>query len=483
MKKVVINGKKTFASNGGVFQGWGSSLCWWAHRVGYDDELARIAAEAFCDPEKGLGVNVLRYNIGGGDDPSHTHIMRTDSAIPGFWKDPKKDEATGAWTWDYDWEQDQNQVNTLKKCLEAGRDMIVEGFSNSPPYFMTVSGCTSGADPGTADNLRADAVEDFAKYMADVTEHFDKVLGIRFQSVEPMNEPHGDWEYLSPKQEGCHIDAAGLGSEILVAMRKALDAHGYQDIPVAGSDEPGVEVQLESLKLLSREAIDAIARVDTHTYHGDCREELRDLILAEGKDIWMSEVDGGDVIGEGSGEMGPALWLARRMSEDLNGLNPSAWVLWQLIDQHISSEGMNGRKDMGMVDLNGGYWGLAVMDHDKKELIKTMKYYAYGQFSRFIRPGSRPITVEKDFAAAVSKDGKSLSIIAVNAEPDEKLVAFELQDLPELPEGSCVSVVRTSGGIENGEKWQELSPLAADKNGFSALLAPFSVTSFTVPLA
>ncbi|MBQ6678941.1 MAG: hypothetical protein IJM76_02870 [Lachnospiraceae bacterium] len=482
MKNYVIDGSRAFASNKGVFQGWGSSLCWWAHRVGYDDTVAEIAAKAFCDPEAGLGINVLRYNIGGGDDPAHDHIMRTDSAIPGFWKDPKKDPETGAWTWDYDWEQDRNQVNTLRKCLEAGQDMIVEGFSNSPPYFMTVSGCTSGADPGTADNLREDAVDDFAAYMADVTEHFDKVFGIRFQSVEPMNEPHGDWEYLSPKQEGCHIGAEKLGSAILVAMRKALDKRGLQDIPVAGTDEPGVEVMLESLKLLSPEAIDAIARVDTHTYHGDCREELRDLILAKGKDIWMSEVDGGEVLGEGSGEMGPALWLAKRICDDMNGLNPSAWVLWQLIDQHISSEGMNGRRDMGMVDRVRGYWGTAVMDHDKKELLLTMKYYALGQFSRYLRPGCRPIPAEGDFVAAVTPDGKELVITAVNTEGTEVPAAFEFRNLS-VKAGAEAQVIRTSGSIENGEHWKTIAPLTTRENGLDAVLQPFSVTTFFLPLA
>ena len=37
--------------NDGIFEGWGTSLCWWANRIGYSDSLAEKAAEAFCDPE------------------------------------------------------------------------------------------------------------------------------------------------------------------------------------------------------------------------------------------------------------------------------------------------------------------------------------------------------------------------------------------------------------------------------------------------
>ena len=38
----------------GEFQGWGTSLCWWANRVGYSEELTLLTAEAFFDKEKDL---------------------------------------------------------------------------------------------------------------------------------------------------------------------------------------------------------------------------------------------------------------------------------------------------------------------------------------------------------------------------------------------------------------------------------------------
>ena len=78
-----VSPKNFSTTNGGVFEGWGSSLCWWANRVGYSDVLAQQAAELFYG-EKGLSLNIMRYNIGGGDDPTHTHITRTDSEVPGW---------------------------------------------------------------------------------------------------------------------------------------------------------------------------------------------------------------------------------------------------------------------------------------------------------------------------------------------------------------------------------------------------------------
>ena len=56
---ITVDPQNAFEVNEGVFEGWGTSLCWWANRIGYSDALTRLAAEAFCDPEKGLGLIVL----------------------------------------------------------------------------------------------------------------------------------------------------------------------------------------------------------------------------------------------------------------------------------------------------------------------------------------------------------------------------------------------------------------------------------------
>ena len=55
----------------GEFQGWGTSLCWWANRIGYSDKLTEQAANLFFSAD-GLNMNIGRYNIGGGDDVADT---------------------------------------------------------------------------------------------------------------------------------------------------------------------------------------------------------------------------------------------------------------------------------------------------------------------------------------------------------------------------------------------------------------------------
>jgi hypothetical protein len=113
MKTINIRKCNLSTTNNGIFQGWGTSLCWWANRIGYSPVLTEKSAELFFG-DSGLRMNIIRYNIGGGDDPSHKHITRTDSMIPG-WLSYNKD--TDEYTYNYT--ADINQLNVLKALVSG----------------------------------------------------------------------------------------------------------------------------------------------------------------------------------------------------------------------------------------------------------------------------------------------------------------------------------------------------------------------------
>ena len=51
----------------GEFEGFGTSLCWWANRIGKNSALTEQAGKLFFHAEEGLGMSIGRYNLGGGD--------------------------------------------------------------------------------------------------------------------------------------------------------------------------------------------------------------------------------------------------------------------------------------------------------------------------------------------------------------------------------------------------------------------------------
>ncbi|WP_019678203.1 discoidin domain-containing protein, partial [Ruminococcus flavefaciens] len=278
----------------------------------------------------------------------------------------------------------------------------------------------------------------------------------------------------SNKQEGCHFDQGSSMDKIYQELSKSLKKRGLNDIIISANDESVIDTQITSWNKMSDATRALIGRIDTHTYGGSKRGELKDTAIKAGRNLWMSEVDGGSTAGSNAGEMGAGLWLADRITLDLNELNSSAWILWQVIDNHISSVGMNGNKDKGMVNTQGGYWGLAVADHDSNRIILTKKYYSMGQFSRYIRPGMTMLKCSNNCVAAFDRRNGRLVIVATNDGSSDKQLVFDLSGFSSM--GSSASAVRTS----NSENWKDIGSIPVSGGALAATLAKQSVTTFII---
>ena len=479
MKKITISKANISKTNGGVFEGWGTSLCWWANRVGFSEKLTKDSARLFFSKEEGLGLNIMRYNIGGGDDPTHSHITRTDSEMPGWWK---YDEESKEFIFNSN--TDHNQLAVLKEAYKAsGDDAYVEAFSNSPPYYMTVSGCSSGGKNPLANNLKKSQIVPFAEYLAEVCDYIQSHHNVKIKSLAAMNEPFTNyWRYFSDKQEGCHVSPGKMQSDVLVATANALKERQLDDIIVTATDETNTKRQLKALRKLSSDALSVVERISTHTYE-KATAGVGNLSREMGKNIWMSETDWSSESGENSGEMGPALWLCEKIIEDMNTISPSAWVIWQIVAAYISHvPDPKGRLDMpGMPDLTKGYWGTAFADIDKKEIYLTQKYYAFGQLSKFIRPGMTIVHTDKTSLGAYDKNTDRLVLVCINTkekDADASVVFHSFSDGMRK-----ITPVRTSGNMKDGEHWNTLPSFTADGNQFNYTLKGNSVTTFIIDMA
>ena len=467
-KTIVLSPEDTYAINNGVFEGWGTSLCWWANRVGYSDSLAQQCADTFFG-ENGLHLNIARFNIGGGDNPSHNHITRTDSNMPGYTK-----YQNGQVT--YDWSADANQRNVLQRCIKAaGDDMIVEMFSNSPPYYMCKSGCSTGNTNPGANNLKDDCYDDFAEYLAEVCKHYQEDWNIKVQSIDAMNEPYTNfWGANSPKQEGCHFDIGNSESKIILELQKSMARRGMSDVIISASDETSIDTQINAFNALSADAKSAVGRIDTHTYGGSKRSQLKDVAISAGKNLWMSEVDGKGEAGQNAGAMAPGLWLSERITTDCNGLNASAWILWQVIDSHVCAAGYNGKKDGGMLNMNAGFWGTGVADHDKDTIYLSKKYRCFGQYTRYIRPGMIMLNCSGNTLAAYDKENGKLVIVTYNTSGSTAEQTYDLSAFSAV--GTAAQTIRTS----NTEDWKDVGDTALNGKQLPVKLPGNSVTTFII---
>ncbi|HKP96811.1 MAG TPA: glycoside hydrolase [Fibrobacteria bacterium] len=395
-----------------TFEGWGTSLCWWAHDLGtWQDQGLDALTTLVADTSRGLGMSIFRYNIGGGDQPGHNH-MRSDGDVPGW----KPTEAGP-----YDWNADAGQRKTMAFLRRKVPNPIWEAFSNSPPWWMTKSGCASGNNDGS-NNLKEDYYDDFAEYLVTVTKHLQETDSVVIRTLTPLNEPNSSWWTAKGKQEGCMFSRA-TQPRILQEVGRRLKDAGLTRTSLSAADANSITEMVGNANSYDSVTLSYISQFNTHSYFGSDadRRSLADAAQRFHKKLWQSET--GPLSWPGGNQFDVAMWSANLILRDLREMRAEAWVDWQV--------------------AGGGIWG--VIDYSRSNQTSKMnkKGYAYAQFSRFIRPGSLIIGSDNPntLAALVPATG-SLVVVAVNTGSSASSYAFDLTRFQILPQAA--QVYRTS---------------------------------------
>lgn len=400
-----------------TLEGWGTTLAWWADAIGNwtDETKKNEILDLVFSPTNGLGLNIARYNIGGSENPEHEH-MRPGGEVPGFQVVPGV----------YDWSADAGQRAVLKGAIDRGVN-ITEAFSNSPPYWMTYSKCTAGSVNGLSNNLYDDSYDAFADYLTEVVKHFRDFWGVNFRTVSPINEP---WTPTAWKaggiQEGCHYDVSKQ-SQIMASLKKKLVEKGLQT-KVSGPEENFIDWNVSHYNQYDQSGRDAIAQLNVHSYNGTERAQAKALAFKENKKLWMSEVSWG---GDGSGsheDMTAAFNIANGVMMDMKWMQPEAWVHWQIVENEVNSD-----------------WGLIHANFEGTPGYSTTKsYYAFANFTKFIRPGYKFIGGFDNDNVLAAYDEASRKVVFVVKNGGDSAIDYTYNLSKFTSIGSTAKVYRTS---------------------------------------
>jgi O-glycosyl hydrolase len=382
---VVINANERYQE----IEGFGASGAWWAQDVGgWQDANRRHVIELLFDQEKGIGLSVYRYNIGGGSQ---------DDII-----DPWR----GAETFEidrgvYDWSRDANAVWVLKAAQQAGVERFI-AFANSPTGRMTISGKANGHPDGDS-NLREDMVDDFAQYLVDVVRHLREDEGVPIGWISPINEPQWDWQ-PSKGQEGCHYTTGEILA-VTRALLAALDKSGM-DVHVSAPDAGEWKFAPVYVQTLFEDDPEVGARLDhfaVHSYWSELRNKLslKDYMERKhpGVKLWMTEwteMQEGRDYGIES-----ALVMANVIHDDVALAGVTSWQYWIAVSKYNYRD------------------GLIYTDEYKQDIRETKRLWAMGNYSRFVRPGYVRIGATAENAdlkvsAYSAPDGSELVLVAIN---------------------------------------------------------------------
>ncbi len=396
-------------------EGWGGSLCWWANILGgYSDTDVQMIGDWITDPN-GLNMNIFRFNIGGGDDPEHNHMRPDGGAMPGY-----KASATA----DFDWTQDENQRRIVKQLIQSRidqtgeNDIILEAFSNSPPYWMTKSGCSAGYFEGGVPNLRDDMYEEFADYLTEVTRYYHDSLGITFHTIEPFNEPYSTWWTAFGGQEGCYFGQKEQEKmiRVLYDMLEEKDMLGYTGI--SAMDPSSLDQGYNGFVAYKNQGdiLPKLLQLNVHSYFGSAnsRRNLARFAHENYFRLWQSESGPLNMSGT---DQELFLTIAARIVKDIREMKCTAWLDWQLAANQSP------------------IWGILVGNYFQApyQISRGDGYYYRSQFSRFIKPGYTIIDADSpNTLAALSPDETELVLVIVNETNANKDHSYDLSAFKEI---------------------------------------------------
>ncbi|MEU6588257.1 glycoside hydrolase [Streptomyces sp. NPDC046881] len=436
----------------------GASGAWWVNDLKNFDPGVRARLAKLLFSKDGLALSSYRYNIGGGG----TGVTYAPRAPEDFLK------PDGG----YDWSKDEAGRYFLRAAAEYGvKDLI--GFVNSAPARWKTNGKSCGG------YLKAENEQDFAKYVADVTGHFAK-QGVRLDYISPFNEPTNSFD--SCGQEGMLVDV-GRRDDIVRALGAEQRARHQKTTIIADESTSTVKFNSEVPQWISQPGTARyVAKLAHHTYDnpGDAdRARVYETSRAAGIPSWSTEICCFGKGGTGwAQEYDPTidggLNLSRIIYKDLATAHDSAFQWWVALSEMIGSD-PNARNDEGW---NDGliYYDPAYATNGNQTLYFTKRYYALGQYSKFVRPGAvlHDVTGVPDGVEVSAYDRNGTWVVVVNNH-NATDTALDLHFNSGTPVRAR-QAVRTSAG----ENWARVAKPSVARGTMSATLAPRSITTYVL---
>lgn len=421
-----------------IMNGFGASACWWSQDVGRWENNEEIISYLY-DSEKGIGLNIYRYNLGAGSKGDE-HILTENRGTECFLN------ADGT----YDFSADTAAQNCLAAARKyAGNELRVTLFCNSAPVSLTKNGAGYGSadsDKKAASNLDEANYDAFADFCYNSAEYFLK-QGYMVTDVSPINEPQYDWQAwfnedgsYSVNQEGCHYskteatalynamvqrfqDSAVEGFGCKVSMFESGEAKGkgsdfaeYLDCII------GKNKKYASQNETLRNYFDAI---NVHSYWSSTQEKKKaakylsnkysdyDVVCTEycqmtnDKNTGVFDLISQEKNGTNGMTIEYGVAMAKVIMDDLTLLNAKEWDWWTACSYGVYPD--------GLIYLNPD-------NHDDIQFSKRL--WCLGNFSKFIDEGAQRIACSSGVAsipscAFINSDNSTVAVYVNNTDKDE----------------------------------------------------------------
>jgi len=429
--KVLIDPEIQFQS----IEGFGASDAWSCQFAGlWPEEKRNKMADLLFSNETsktgqpiGIGLNTWRFSIGAG---SASQGIQSD--IGDEWR---RQLAFMQPDGTYDWSDMPGQVWFLKAAKKRGVNQFV-GFVNSPHVRFTKNGKAYSTDGNC--NLNFDKLPEFSADLVATIKGIRKSTGITLNYLSPANEPQ--WKWNEHNQEGCPYNNDELTqlykgindafSKNRISTKIQIGEAGQLDYLYNNGNAAKGNQVFQFFNAASPNYVGNLSHIDNsisgHSYFTtspaskliEVRKKTAEAVAkVKGLRYWMSEycVLGDEVLKGEKRDLGmvTALFIARLIHHDLVVSNATSWQWWLAISS-------GDYKD-----------GLVYIDKNKTDgnVYDSKMLWALGNYSRFIKPGSRRVQVNMTGTTGIyiSAYSNSKKIITVIVNPTNEEIKIDLE--------------------------------------------------------
>jgi len=470
-----------------VIDGFGGSNAWTRLPGSREDSLELV--KLLYSRTEGVGFTILRNRLPfrerleGDDNPSYNDgfVVRNSDNTYRY-----TENADGTKTFELNW--NSWDISSTKNLIERIKALGANGPEKltimSTPWTPPNNRITQWKEDVTGVNVRLnyvidwskpdiwgrlkrDKYNDYADLLADYVKNFESNMGAPLAILSVQNEPNYKVQYESAYWSGTDIrDFLKVIGQRFPAKGITLGENGLK---IMAPEFENFNINFNAMikpSLEDHESEKVLTHIALHQYNGasdaSSRAGSREFpeITASGKRFWQTEVSGsGQHLPVGTG-INNALFYARMIHYDLTLAQTNAFLYWWLWTNNTNDTNFPG----------------ALIMADEDGLVASLRLYAMGQYSRFIRPGWYRIDSDTSPSTGVYSSAyrnpqtKEIAIVIINERITASSVSIDLSGA----EFDNLEIRRTSAN----EKLKSVGRQRTSGNTANVILTPLSITTF-----
>jgi glucuronoarabinoxylan endo-1,4-beta-xylanase len=362
----------------------------------FGGNITDAQADALFDAKKGIGLSLLRTMIGVPDDTQDDGSEPTDGANP---------VATAP------------ELNTAQQAVSRGTKVWATAWT-PPPIWKTTNNKKGSGDGYTSNKLDSSHYQDYADYLADFVELMNKA-SVPLVGVSPANEPDytATWDDSQwTPEEMTKFIAENLGPTL---------KERFPSVKIIAPDTaswPACDKYVTSM-LADANAKDFVSVIATHPYKNGNDPIVLDYNKPQqnGKSFWETEWSQENMDGDTPDpSMTSAIDMVKHIHDHMVISNMNAWNWWAI---YITKDGLNDN-----LRLNPAF---IQPDASMGDPFMFKRGYAFGNWSKFVRPGFQRIGATdkptKNVLVEAYRDSNHIAVIAINTGASTVTQTFNLE--------------------------------------------------------